>query len=118
MPARFSRAVRFPILFAATLAVFGLYALWPPTAPPTVRPDRIVVEKHLPELSLVREGQVLKIYTVSIGRNQVGPKTRAGDPGSTGAIPGASFTCLSISPIQIRRTRPTPEATASNREAT
>ena len=41
--------------------------------------DHIVVEKSAHTLSLYRQGNLLRTYTVALGRGGIGPKTRAGD---------------------------------------
>jgi L,D-peptidoglycan transpeptidase YkuD (ErfK/YbiS/YcfS/YnhG family) len=41
--------------------------------------DRIVVEKQAHTLTLFRQGKVLKIYRVALGRGGAGPKLQAGD---------------------------------------
>jgi murein L,D-transpeptidase YafK len=41
--------------------------------------DRIVVAKSAHTLTLLRDGKVLKIYKVALGRDPVGPKRREGD---------------------------------------
>ena len=66
---------------AAVLSLFAvsLYALWPAGAPPSGKADKVVVIKSQRELRLMRGDQVLKSYKVSLGRQPVGPKVRAGD---------------------------------------
>lgn len=61
------------------LAACAFYALWPAGSAPLHHPDRVLVEKGRRSLALLRDGQVLRAYTVSLGRNPVGPKTRNGD---------------------------------------
>jgi murein L,D-transpeptidase YafK len=55
----------------------------PPPAPrfvfPGTKADLIVVDKSARRLSLYRDGQLLKSYHASLGRNPVGPKQREGD---------------------------------------
>ena len=41
--------------------------------------DRILVQKSLRELSVFRNGQLLKTYRVALGENPVGPKEQEGD---------------------------------------
>jgi murein L,D-transpeptidase YafK len=74
-----SRALRLVSLLAIGLAACGAYALWPSGSAPAEHPDRIVVEKGQRTLSLLCSGQVLRTYTVSLGRNPTGPKTRNSD---------------------------------------
>ena len=71
--------VRTLIVIGVVVVGGALYALLPPGSSPAERPDRILVEKHLHKLSLVHNGRVIETYTVSLGRNPVGPKTRNGD---------------------------------------
>ncbi|HEY2461726.1 MAG TPA: L,D-transpeptidase family protein [Candidatus Acidoferrum sp.] len=67
------------IIIAAGFVVLAAYALWPPSAAPTVTADRVDVFKAEHKMLLSRRGQPLKTYTVSIGRSPLGPKTRTGD---------------------------------------
>jgi murein L,D-transpeptidase YafK len=46
---------------------------------PGTKADLIVVDKAARRLSLYREGQLLKTYHASLGRDPVGPKRREGD---------------------------------------
>jgi murein L,D-transpeptidase YafK len=57
----------------------AIYALSPPGAPPAVAADKVVVLKSEHQMMLLRNDAVLKTYQISIGRNPIGPKTRAGD---------------------------------------
>jgi murein L,D-transpeptidase YafK len=41
--------------------------------------DRIVIVKSSRTLTLLRQGQVLKIYKVALGQEPVGPKSKRGD---------------------------------------
>jgi murein L,D-transpeptidase YafK len=66
------------IVFGVAIAA-AIYALSPPGAPPAVAADKVVVLKSEHQMMLLRNGAVLKTYQVSIGRNPIGPKTRAGD---------------------------------------
>jgi murein L,D-transpeptidase YafK len=63
---------------AAILVAVG-YAQWPPGKPPAQTADCIPVLKHQHKMILFRESRELKTYTVSLGRNPVGPKERSGD---------------------------------------
>lgn len=67
------------LFIAAAFAVASVYALIPARSAAVVRPDRILVEKSQRQLSLLKNGQVLRTYSVSLGRSPVGPKTRTGD---------------------------------------
>jgi murein L,D-transpeptidase YafK len=66
-------------LIALAVIAGGAYGLVPAGSPPAERPDRILVVKGRHEMSLLKDGRVLRTYTVSLGRNPVGPKTHAGD---------------------------------------
>ena len=55
----------FPLLLCSALA--------------DVQADRVVVNKRKRELVLLNNGQVLKTYRVSLGREPAGPKRRQGD---------------------------------------
>jgi murein L,D-transpeptidase YafK len=62
-----------------------------PVAPrfafPGTKADRIVVDKGERRLALYRDGQLLKAYHASLGRQPVGPKRREGD----GRTPEGSY---------------------------
>lgn len=69
-------------------ACLGLLSLTLPigpaqAAPPPLgaeeRADWVVVEKAARRLHLVRAGQVVRSYEISLGTQPLGPKTRAGD---------------------------------------
>ena len=68
----------FAVAFAA-VAVAVLYAQWPIGTAPEGRADKILVIKNERRMELLRRGQVLKSYSVALGRNPVGSKTRVGD---------------------------------------
>ena len=74
-----TRILTVVLLISVAVAACGTYALAPATPAPIGHPDHILVEKHRHTLTLLRTGEPLKTYTVSIGRNPVGPKTRTGD---------------------------------------
>jgi murein L,D-transpeptidase YafK len=44
-----------------------------------VRADRVLIQKSARQLSLLRNGKVLRAYRVSLGPNPTGAKDRAGD---------------------------------------
>ena len=50
----------------------------PPTTSPTLA-DRVLVEKAHHRLSLLRQGQVLRVYRVALGSGGLAPKRRQGD---------------------------------------
>lgn len=64
---------------ATVLLGAALYAWWPAPAPPSGEADRVLIEKSKHTLTLLRDGQPIGIYRISIGRNPVGAKVRAGD---------------------------------------
>lgn len=68
---------------AAALAVTALCALSYVQAPPsrliTPGTDRIVVLKAMHQMTLFKDGRVVKTYRVALGRGGIGPKLRAGD---------------------------------------
>jgi murein L,D-transpeptidase YafK len=66
------------IVFGVAIAA-AIYAMSPPGALPAVAADKVVVLKSEHKLILLRNGTVLKTYKVSIGRNPIGAKMRAGD---------------------------------------
>jgi L,D-transpeptidase-like protein len=59
--------------------VAAAYAHWPVGDPPKETVDRILVLKSEHRMLLFRTSRELKSYSISLGRNPVGPKTRAGD---------------------------------------
>jgi len=69
----------------ALLVVLGLsvaavfYALAPAGSPPSAAVDKVVVEKSVRKMFLLKNGAVLRAYAVSLGREPLGPKSRAGD---------------------------------------
>jgi murein L,D-transpeptidase YafK len=64
----------------ALIAVGLLWAeLPPPPLPPGTKIDHLVVEKSARRLSLYVHGALVRSYPVSLGRQPVGPKVRAGD---------------------------------------
>jgi murein L,D-transpeptidase YafK len=67
------------LLLVFGVAIAAIYALSPPGAPPAAAADKLVVLKSQHQMILLRNGAVLKTYKVSIGRNPIGPKMRAGD---------------------------------------
>ena len=62
-------------LFLALVALIGLAGQL--QAIPTA--DKILVMKSRRQLMLLRDGQILKTYRISLGSNPVGAKTRRGD---------------------------------------
>jgi murein L,D-transpeptidase YafK len=64
-----------------TLAVVSVHALSAdnPSLPSSAKADRVLVLKGQRKLLLMKGGEVLKTYTVSLGGNPVGLKIREGD---------------------------------------
>jgi murein L,D-transpeptidase YafK len=79
MPAKISWGWARVLLVGAAIIGCGAYALVPAGPPPAERPDRILVLKSRHEMSLLKDGRVLKTYAVSLGRSPSGQKTRTGD---------------------------------------
>ncbi len=75
------RRIGIAALAAATLA--GASLLWanrPGTyLPPGARAELLVVHKSTRRMLVYAQGSVLRSYVISLGRNPVGPKRRAGD---------------------------------------
>lgn len=44
-----------------------------------LHPDRIIVHKKSHTMELIHAGQVIKSYTIALGSEPIGPKTRQGD---------------------------------------
>ncbi|MFN3076650.1 MAG: murein L,D-transpeptidase family protein [Alphaproteobacteria bacterium] len=62
------------------LTCLGLYAHWPSEPlPPGTQADRILVLKGERKMQLLNQGQVIREYTVALGRDPVGTKRREGD---------------------------------------
>jgi murein L,D-transpeptidase YafK len=65
---------------AVLLLTAAAYAHWPsPALPADAVADAVLVEKSARRLTLLRDGQPLKTYRISLGRQPVGPKEREGD---------------------------------------
>ena len=69
------RAVRIRVLTACLLG--GILAAQSATAP--LKVDRVLLLKKARTLQLLSRGNVVKSYTVALGENPVGAKTRQGD---------------------------------------
>jgi murein L,D-transpeptidase YafK len=69
------------VAVALCLLLLGaaLYAEWPVSAAPRAFADKVVVLKSDHKMMLLRNGELLKTFAVSIARNPVGPKTHNGD---------------------------------------
>ena len=67
------------VVGAAVVAAFIRAQTHPASLPGGTVVDRIVVEKSARELSVFRNGQLLKTYCVALGANPVGPKEQEGD---------------------------------------
>jgi hypothetical protein len=75
-----SRRILAPAILAIALSAALAWANRSPTPlPPGAHVDRSVVEKRSHRLSVFDHGQLLKTYSVSLGRDPVGPKTREED---------------------------------------
>lgn len=64
------------------LAGLGLYGFWPylrPAGGPLPAPDLIRVDKSERRMELLRGGEVVRSYRVSLGPNPVGHKQKEGD---------------------------------------
>ena len=63
-------------LMALSLLSFVQEPRRDPVQPAT---DRIIVEKRAHRMTLLKDGQVVKIYRIALGRGGLGPKTQSGD---------------------------------------
>lgn len=73
--------LRFPVrVFAVALAVYvpGLLFAGDPLAT-AAKADRVLILKKERKLILLAKGTTLKTYTIALGGDPVGPKTREGD---------------------------------------
>jgi len=73
---------RFRLLIAAALALLGgsLYAYWPRTQlPDGTKADRVVVKKSARTLELYRGAELLRTYSIALGRTPLGHKQQEGD---------------------------------------
>ena len=61
------------------VVALGAFAWLPPSSVSGGPADRVVVQKSLHRMTLVRNGHELCSYRVALGRNPVGPKLRATD---------------------------------------
>lgn len=83
-----------------------------------VRADRVVVFKSQRELRLMRKGELLKMYKISLGGNPIGPKERQGDsrtPEGLYAISGRN--AGSRFHLSLRISYPRPEQSAEAKKA-
>jgi len=68
------------VLSITAFACLIAWNLWPNTPLPTgTRADLVVVRKAARRLELFRGNELLKTYTVSLGRHPIGTKTQQGD---------------------------------------
>jgi murein L,D-transpeptidase YafK len=74
---RRSRAAWF--VFGLLLAGLATYAWFPPSKALQGHIDKLIVLKSQHKLILLGNGEQLRSYSISIGRNPIGAKTRAGD---------------------------------------
>ncbi len=73
---------RIRLLIAAVLTFLGgvIYAQWPrQPLPADLRADRVVVRKGARTLELYRGTQLLRTYSVALGRDPLGHKQQEGD---------------------------------------
>lgn len=73
-------------LIGIAAALTGLAALCavsffqtPRRDPITPATDRIIVEKRVHRMTLLKEGRIVKTYRIALGRGGLGPKTQWGD---------------------------------------
>lgn len=68
------------IILVVVTACFAAWAHWPHSPlPDEVVADRVVVRKSARELDLYDGGELLRTYSISLGVDPIGPKTRKGD---------------------------------------
>ena len=68
------------IIFLVVTAGFAAWANWPHSAlPEGVVADRVLVRKSARELDLYDGGKLLRTYSISLGVDPIGPKSRKGD---------------------------------------
>jgi len=74
-------AIRPIAIFLSLISGFCVMADAQAQAIPQALPhaDHVVVKKSARTLVLMRQGQVIKAYKISLGREPVGPKEKAGD---------------------------------------
>ncbi len=67
------------IFFGLCLALLssGLFSIHAQS--PKIQADKILIEKSERKLSLLKNGKVIKIYKISLGREPIGPKVQQGD---------------------------------------
>ena len=66
-------------LLALTVLSLQAQSATDPALPASAMADKVLVLKGQRKLLLMKDGEVLKAYSVSLGGNPVGPKTRRGD---------------------------------------
>jgi murein L,D-transpeptidase YafK len=81
---RLARAFSALCLLAVLLALGVLLFLRPSPVDPTLPPiagevDRIVVDKTARQMTLIRNGRVVRTYAIALGFSPSGDKTRQGD---------------------------------------
>jgi murein L,D-transpeptidase YafK len=75
---RRSRVVYF-LIGGCIAAAIGCYAWFPIPLAPSTFADRVIVLKGQRRILLLRDGQEICSYRISLGRNPHGPKERQGD---------------------------------------
>ncbi|NTU42675.1 MAG: L,D-transpeptidase family protein [Nitrospirales bacterium] len=74
-----SLAVRFRSFIAALFLPVALFISLPLPAGAVDRVERVVLIKNKKLMMLIKDGEVLKAYKVSLGKDPSGPKVREGD---------------------------------------
>ncbi len=77
-----SRGLVITLIAALLVVTSGAWLLDSNSAPPipsSVKADEVIVHKYDRNLLLIKSGKPLKQYTVALGWNPRGPKTREGD---------------------------------------
>lgn len=68
-----------PLAAAYTRVMRSAHGTPPAMATPQARADLVVVDKPARQMLLMRDGQVIASYAISLGAAPVGHKTREGD---------------------------------------
>lgn len=72
--------VRVPLLLMACMMTMPAWAAWPPPlAPASQRADEIHVVKHQRRMDLLRDGKVIRSYSIRLGDQSRGHKRQQGD---------------------------------------
>jgi murein L,D-transpeptidase YafK len=74
------RALRVGTAVALLVAAGAVWAHWPPRqAAAGTQATRVLVEKSVRRLTVLHDDKAIGSYTIALGLNPVGPKTRQGD---------------------------------------